>query len=87
MWFQHDGAPVHISAQMCEVLWIQHIQSDGLGEVVRPIDTYENLVARIAVVAGEIREIPGGFANVRHSLRRRCEACIFAGGRFFQQFL
>ncbi|GFU50622.1 uncharacterized protein TNCV_235841 [Trichonephila clavipes] len=52
-----------------------------------PVDSDEALVARIAIVAGENREMPGVFANVRHSLRRRCEACIFAGGRFFEKFL
>ncbi|GFU10584.1 uncharacterized protein TNCV_2700641 [Trichonephila clavipes] len=54
---------------------------------VSPVDSYEALVARIAVVAGEIWEMSGIFANFRHSLRRWCEACIFAGGRFFEQFL
>ncbi|GFU27380.1 zinc finger MYM-type protein 1 [Trichonephila clavipes] len=44
----------------------------------------EALVARVAVVAGEIQEMPGVFANVRHSLRQRCEACIFAGGHFYE---
>ncbi|GFV14714.1 hypothetical protein TNCV_2586871 [Trichonephila clavipes] len=38
-----------------------------------PVDSDEALVARIAVVAGEIREMPGVFTNVRHSLRRRLE--------------
>ncbi|GFY22243.1 uncharacterized protein TNCV_3298861 [Trichonephila clavipes] len=52
-----------------------------------PVDSNEALVVRITVVAGEIREITGVFANVRHSLRQRCEASIFAGGRFFEQFL
>ncbi|GFV07671.1 hypothetical protein TNCV_4941731 [Trichonephila clavipes] len=37
-----------------------------------PVDSDEALVARIAVVAGEIRETPGVFANVGESLRRRC---------------
>ncbi|GFW07541.1 uncharacterized protein TNCV_3916741 [Trichonephila clavipes] len=54
---------------------------------VSPVDSDEALVAKIAVVAGEIREMLGIFAIVRHSLHRRCEACIFAGGRFFEQFL
>ncbi|GFU39506.1 uncharacterized protein TNCV_5087401 [Trichonephila clavipes] len=52
-----------------------------------PVDSDETLVARIAVVACEIWEMPGVFANVRHFLRRRCEACIFADGRSFEQFL
>ncbi|GFT68317.1 uncharacterized protein TNCV_659261 [Trichonephila clavipes] len=44
-----------------------------------PVDSDEALVARIAVVAGEIWEMPGVFANVLHSLRRWCEACILLG--------
>ncbi|GFU35005.1 hypothetical protein TNCV_2992841 [Trichonephila clavipes] len=51
-----------------------------------PVDSDETLVARIAVVAGKIREMSGVFATVRYSQRRRCEACIFAGGCFFEQF-
>ncbi|GFU97995.1 uncharacterized protein TNCV_232721 [Trichonephila clavipes] len=50
----------------------------------RPVDSNEALVTRIAVISGEIREMTGVFANVRHSLRRRCEVCIFAGGCFFE---
>ncbi|GFX83550.1 hypothetical protein TNCV_324991 [Trichonephila clavipes] len=49
------------------------------------IDYDEALVARIAVVAGDIREMHGVFANVRQSLRWRREACIFADGRSFEQ--
>ncbi|GFW39035.1 uncharacterized protein TNCV_1830271 [Trichonephila clavipes] len=37
-----------------------------------PVDSEEALDARIAVVASEIRDMPGLFANVRHFLRRRC---------------
>ncbi|GFV93513.1 uncharacterized protein TNCV_1988271 [Trichonephila clavipes] len=78
---------LHISAQMCEVHWIQLIQDDGLMQggpinwparspnlscldsflwghmkslvYASPIDFDETLVARIAVVAGDIREMPG----------------------------
>ncbi|GFV03492.1 uncharacterized protein TNCV_5060331 [Trichonephila clavipes] len=39
-----------------------------------PVDNAEELVARIAVAAGEIRNSPGVFQNVRMSMRRRCEA-------------
>ncbi|GFY16349.1 uncharacterized protein TNCV_2349941 [Trichonephila clavipes] len=52
-----------------------------------PVNSNEALITRIAVVAGEIREMPVVFANFRHSLRRRCETCNFADGRFFEQFL
>ncbi|GFV39938.1 uncharacterized protein TNCV_1808501 [Trichonephila clavipes] len=43
-----------------------------------PVDFDEALVGRIAVVAGEIREMPGVFANVRHSLRRWREEVVAA---------
>ncbi|GFW06265.1 uncharacterized protein TNCV_37401 [Trichonephila clavipes] len=52
-----------------------------------PVASDEALVARIAIVADDIREMPGVFANVRQSLHRPCEPCIFAGRRFFEQFL
>ncbi|GFV19548.1 uncharacterized protein TNCV_4846951 [Trichonephila clavipes] len=51
-----------------------------------PVDSVEVLVARIAVVAFVIREMPEIFTNVPHSLRRQCDACIFAGGCSFEQF-
>ncbi|GFT04312.1 uncharacterized protein TNCV_1928731 [Trichonephila clavipes] len=52
-----------------------------------PVDNAEELVARIAVAAGEIRNSPGVFQNVRMSKRRRCEACIVARGRNFEHLL
>ncbi|GFV83324.1 uncharacterized protein TNCV_1900501 [Trichonephila clavipes] len=99
MWFQHDGAPAHFSADVRSALdtaypgrWIGRdgpvnwpARSPDLscldfflwGYVkslvyASPIDSDEALVARIAVVAGEIQEMPGIFASVRHSLRRCC---------------
>ncbi|GFT85203.1 hypothetical protein TNCV_496601 [Trichonephila clavipes] len=45
-----------------------------------PVDYDEAVVAWIAVVAGDIREMHGLFAKVQQSLRQRCEACILAGG-------
>ena len=53
----------------------------------RPIDSNEDLVARIAIVAGDTREIPGVITNVCSSLGRRCEACIVACGGSLKQFL
>ena len=34
------------------------------------IDSNENLVARISVIAGYMREMPGVFGKIRHSLYR-----------------
>ncbi|GBM70390.1 hypothetical protein AVEN_12218-1 [Araneus ventricosus] len=45
-----------------------------------PVDSVENAVARISVAAGEIRDTPGMFQNVRNSMRRRCEAYVTALG-------
>ncbi|GFX34506.1 hypothetical protein TNCV_3657441 [Trichonephila clavipes] len=51
------------------------------------VDFDEALVANIANVPGDIREMPGIFANVRQSLRRRSETRILAGGCSVEQFL
>ncbi|GFX91890.1 hypothetical protein TNCV_3577201 [Trichonephila clavipes] len=42
----------------------------------KPVNSYDALVARIVVVAGDIQEMPGVFANVGQSLRRRCEGMV-----------
>ncbi|GBM10429.1 hypothetical protein AVEN_263344-1 [Araneus ventricosus] len=52
-----------------------------------PVKSAEDLVARIAADAGEVRDTPGIFANVRSSMRRSCEACITARGRNFEYLL
>ena len=55
--------------------------------VYTPVDNIEELVVRIAVAAGEIRDMSGVFQNVRISMRRRCEVGIVAGGRNFEDLL
>ena len=52
-----------------------------------PVNSCEDLIARIVAAAGKIRETPDVFANVRRSMIRRCETCIQVGGRSFEQFL
>ncbi|GBM70439.1 hypothetical protein AVEN_154432-1 [Araneus ventricosus] len=52
-----------------------------------PVDSAEDLVARIAAAAGKVRDTPGIFANVRSSMRGKCEACIMARGRNFEHLL
>ncbi|GBM39242.1 hypothetical protein AVEN_43643-1 [Araneus ventricosus] len=47
-----------------------------------PVNSGEDLVARIAEAAGEVRDTPGIFTNVRSSTCRRCEACITARGTY-----
>ena len=48
-----------------------------------PVDIAEELVTRIAVVAGEIRDMYG---FLMYSMLR-CEVCIVAGGRNFEHLL
>ncbi|GBN38386.1 hypothetical protein AVEN_204786-1 [Araneus ventricosus] len=52
-----------------------------------PFNSAEDLVAPIAAAAGEVRDTPSIFANVRSSMRRRREACIKARGRNFEHLL
>ncbi|CAL1283080.1 unnamed protein product, partial [Larinioides sclopetarius] len=52
-----------------------------------PVDSVEDLVARLSVAAAGVREIPGIFERVRQSLHRRCQECIDTGGRNFEQLL
>ncbi|GBN96425.1 hypothetical protein AVEN_170718-1 [Araneus ventricosus] len=52
-----------------------------------PANSAEDLVARIGAAAGEVRDTLGIFADVRSSMRRRCEACITAQGPNFEHLL
>ncbi|GFW05831.1 uncharacterized protein TNCV_603031 [Trichonephila clavipes] len=52
-----------------------------------PVNSAEELVARISATAGEIRNTPEMLSNVRRSMKRRCEACITCGGCQFEHLL
>ena len=52
-----------------------------------PLESEEELVARISAAAAEVRDMPGLFERVRQSLHRRCETCIQVGGRSFEPLL
>ena len=52
-----------------------------------PVNSAENLVARITAAADEVRDTPGILANVRSSMFQRCQACITARGRNFEHLL
>jgi hypothetical protein len=52
-----------------------------------PVETQHDLVARIAVAAGNIREKPGIFQRVQHNMARHCRTCNDVGGRHFEQLL
>ena len=49
-----------------------------------PVNSEEELVARIAVAAGDISATPGVFQRVRQSLQHRYEICIEQHGRNFE---
>lgn len=49
-----------------------------------PVDSEEDLVARIVAAADVIREKPRVFARIRQSLLDRCRACIEAEGGHFE---
>ena len=51
-----------------------------------PIDSDEDLAARIAVATGDVREMPGVFEKVRSFLHLKCNASLTAGDRSFKQF-
>lgn len=52
-----------------------------------PIESPEELVARLSAAVGEVLEKPDVFANVRRSILRRCSACITSGGHNFEHLL
>ena len=52
-----------------------------------PVENVEDLSNRIIAGCNSIRNDPGIFERVRHSMRRRLDSCIRAGGGHFQQFL
>jgi hypothetical protein len=61
----------------------------SLGVHVKPgvRDSSGDLVARTAVAAGTIREVPEIFQKVQHNIARRCRTCNEVGGRHFEQLL
>ena len=83
------GGPVHWPARSPDLSCLDFYFWGHMKSLVydTPVDNAEELVARIAVAAGEIRNSPGIFQNVRRSMRRRCEACIVARGRNFEHLL
>lgn len=52
-----------------------------------PVDTLEDLTARIVVASADIASTPGMFERVRQSFVRRCRLCNDLRGRTFEQFL
>jgi len=52
-----------------------------------PVDSEEDLIARIVELAATIRQHPGIFEDIRQILLRRCRLCIEIGGRKFERLL
>lgn len=52
-----------------------------------PVNTDEELVARIILAFDDIRERPQLFRRIRQSITHRYNLCIENGGRNFEQFL
>jgi hypothetical protein len=52
-----------------------------------PVDSEEDLIARIIEVASTIRRQPGIFERTCHFLLRRRRLCIEVGGRTFEHLL
>ena len=52
-----------------------------------PVDSEEDLIARVVETAVTIRQRPGIFERTRQILLRRCVLCIEVGGRKFEHLL
>ena len=52
-----------------------------------PVETQQDLVARIQVAAGIIRDRPGIFQRVRHDIISRYTKSIKVGGGHIEHFL
>lgn len=52
-----------------------------------PVETVEELTARILAACEEVQQTPGIFEAVRRNLLRRCASCVEAGGRHFEHLL
>ena len=52
-----------------------------------PVESEEDLVARIVVAAGAINDTPGVFAHVRQNMIRRCQLCLNVNGGIFEPLL
>ncbi|GBO08220.1 hypothetical protein AVEN_252865-1 [Araneus ventricosus] len=74
------GGPVHWPARSPDLSCLVFFRWDQKKTLVceTPVDSIEDVVGRISVAVGEMRDTPGIFQNVLNSLWRRCEACVTA---------
>ncbi|GFX13427.1 uncharacterized protein TNCV_2191811 [Trichonephila clavipes] len=79
MWFQHDGTPAHFSADVQSALDTAY-PVRWIGRVVSPVDSDEALIAKIAVVADETREMPRYLLmfDIPSAGGVRCDICWWA---------
>ncbi|GFW55852.1 transposase-like protein [Trichonephila clavipes] len=83
------GGPVHWPPRSPDLSCLDYFFWGQMKSLVyeTPVNSAEELVARISAAAGEIRKTPEMLSNVRRSMKRRCEACITCGGRQFEHLL
>ncbi|GFW16819.1 uncharacterized protein TNCV_2759471 [Trichonephila clavipes] len=83
------GGPVHWPPRSPDLSCLDYFFWGQMKSLVyeTPVNSAEELVARISAAAGEIRNTPEMLSNVRRSMKRRCEACITCGGRQFEHLL
>ncbi|GFW71448.1 DUF4817 domain-containing protein [Trichonephila clavipes] len=83
------GGPVHWPPRSPDLSCLDYFFWGQMKSLVyeTPVNSAEELVARISAAAGETRNTPEMSSNVRCSMKRRCEACITCGGRQFEHLL
>ncbi|GFX73605.1 uncharacterized protein TNCV_1263741 [Trichonephila clavipes] len=83
------GGPVHWPPRSPDLSCLDYFFWGQMKSLVyeTPVNSAEELVARISAAAGEIRNTPEMLSNVRRSMKRTCEACITCGGRQFEYLL
>ena len=50
-----------------------------------PVESEMDLIARVAVTADDVAQDRRMLSRVQQSFQRRCQVCIEAGGRHFEQ--
>ncbi|GFW67271.1 DUF4817 domain-containing protein [Trichonephila clavipes] len=83
------GGPVHWPPRSPDLSCLDYFFWGQMKSLVyeTPVNSAEELVARISEAAGEIRNTPEMLSNVRLSMKRRCKACITYVGRQFEHLL
>ncbi|GFV56427.1 uncharacterized protein TNCV_1709771 [Trichonephila clavipes] len=83
------GGPVHWPLRSPDLSCLDYFFWGQMKSLVyeTPVNSAEELVARISAAAGEIRNTLEMLSNVRRSMKRRCEARITCGGRQFEHLL